>query len=243
MVVKRKRCDALNAIWNGKFKSFPYFIFTDIRANQILIVVRFCDDILFKLQQSVGCIIRTTENDTAIIARMPNRTLTIPTFWVFERSSVLSSVEGQAKFYVDVIDMWICVYNGCHSSIPPHIFVDLFRKIKKTKPPLSLYGQILWREFFYCAATKNKKFDRMKGNPICVQIPWEKNPEALSKWANVSENFKKRSSKIETPLIESIFIYWIFRDKRDSRGSMRLWYNCVKKAGFITWHGMPSPVS
>lgn len=27
----------------------------------------------------------------------------------------------------------------------------------------------------------------MKGNPICVQIPWGKNPEALAKWANVSE--------------------------------------------------------
>lgn len=65
-------------------------------------------------------------------------------------------------------------------------FADLFEKIKKTKPPLSLYGQLLWREFFYCAATKNKKFDRMKGNPICVQIPWDKNAEALAKWANVS---------------------------------------------------------
>lgn len=24
----------------------------------------------------------------------------------------------------------------------------------------------------------------MSGNPICVQIPWDKNPEALAKWAN-----------------------------------------------------------
>lgn len=27
----------------------------------------------------------------------------------------------------------------------------------------------------------------MQGNPICVQIPWDKNVEALAKWANVSE--------------------------------------------------------
>lgn len=53
-------------------------------------------------------------------------------------------------------------------------------------PPLSLHGQLLWREFFYCAATKNPNFDRMQGNPICVQIPWDKNVEALAKWANVS---------------------------------------------------------
>lgn len=27
----------------------------------------------------------------------------------------------------------------------------------------------------------------MVGNPICVQIPWDTNPEALAKWANVSD--------------------------------------------------------
>lgn len=63
--------------------------------------------------------------------------------------------------------------------------LDLYKKIKKAHPPLSLHGQLLWREFFYCAATKNGKFDQMEGNPICVQIPWDKNPEALAKWANV----------------------------------------------------------
>lgn len=64
-------------------------------------------------------------------------------------------------------------------------FLDLYKKIKKAHPPLSLHGQLLWREFFYCAATKNGKFDRMEGNPICVQIPWDTNPETLAKWANV----------------------------------------------------------
>ncbi len=42
---------------------------------------------------------------------------------------------------------------------------------------MSLFGQLLWREFFYTAATKNPNFDRMYGNPICVQIPWDKNQE------------------------------------------------------------------
>ncbi|XP_063606358.1 cryptochrome-1-like [Penaeus indicus] len=61
---------------------------------------------------------------------------------------------------------------------------ELYRKIKKSPPPLSLHGQLLWREFYYTAATNNPKFDHMEGNPICVQIPWDKNPEALAKWAN-----------------------------------------------------------
>uniref|UniRef100_A0A224XLC4 Putative deoxyribodipyrimidine photolyase/cryptochrome n=1 Tax=Panstrongylus lignarius TaxID=156445 RepID=A0A224XLC4_9HEMI len=66
---------------------------------------------------------------------------------------------------------------------------DLYRKIKKAVPPLSLHGQILWREFFYCAATRNPNFDRMVGNPICVQVPWDRNPEALAKWANGQTGF------------------------------------------------------
>nr|XP_018916708.1 PREDICTED: cryptochrome-1-like isoform X1 [Bemisia tabaci] len=69
---------------------------------------------------------------------------------------------------------------------------DLYKKvidIKKAVPPLSLHGQLLWREFFYCAATNNPNFDKMVGNPICVQIPWDKNAEALAKWANAQTGF------------------------------------------------------
>ncbi len=56
-------------------------------------------------------------------------------------------------------------------------------------PPLSLYGQVLWREFFYTAATNNPHFDKMEINPICVQIPWDRNPEALAKWAEGRTGF------------------------------------------------------
>ena len=74
---------------------------------------------------------------------------------------------------------------GCLSTrLFYYQLTDLYKKIKKTNPPLSLHGQLLWREFFYTAATKNPNFDKMSGNPICVQIPWDKNAEALAKWAN-----------------------------------------------------------
>lgn len=79
---------------------------------------------------------------------------------------------------------------GCLSTrLFYYQLTDLYRKIKKALPPLSLHGQLLWREFFYCAATKNPNFDRMLGNPICVQIPWDKNAEALAKWANGQTGF------------------------------------------------------
>ncbi|XP_028848504.1 cryptochrome-1-like [Denticeps clupeoides] len=67
---------------------------------------------------------------------------------------------------------------------------DLYRKVKKnSSPPLSLYGQLLWREFFYTAATNNPRFDKMEGNPICVRIPWDRNPQALAKWAEAKTGF------------------------------------------------------
>ncbi|KAM3870060.1 cryptochrome-2 [Diretmus argenteus] len=67
---------------------------------------------------------------------------------------------------------------------------ELYMKLRKRcSPPLSLFGQLLWREFFYTAATNNPSFDRMEGNPICVQIPWDQNPEALAKWAEGRTGF------------------------------------------------------
>ncbi|XP_028129721.2 cryptochrome-1-like [Diabrotica virgifera virgifera] len=79
---------------------------------------------------------------------------------------------------------------GCLSTrLFYYQLTDLYKKIKKAFPPLSLHGQLLWREFFYCAATKNSNFDKMFGNPICVQIPWDKNAAALAKWANGQTGF------------------------------------------------------
>ncbi|XP_047451785.1 cryptochrome-2 isoform X2 [Mugil cephalus] len=67
---------------------------------------------------------------------------------------------------------------------------ELYMKLRKRcSPPLSLFSQLLWREFFYTAATNNPNFDRMEGNPICVQIPWDQNPEALAKWAEGRTGF------------------------------------------------------
>ncbi|XP_070580073.1 cryptochrome-1-like [Ptychodera flava] len=80
---------------------------------------------------------------------------------------------------------------GCLS---PRVFywklTELYRKVKKKQnPPMSLHGQLLWREFFYTAATNNSNFDRMIDNPICVQIPWDKNHQYVYKWAEAKTGF------------------------------------------------------
>ncbi|KAK3593872.1 hypothetical protein CHS0354_011477 [Potamilus streckersoni] len=49
-------------------------------------------------------------------------------------------------------------------------------------PPHSIYGQLLWRDYFYTMSVDNGKYDRMEGNPICLNIPWSVNPEYLDQW-------------------------------------------------------------
>lgn len=63
-----------------------------------------------------------------------------------------------------------------------------------SKPPVSLEGQLLWREFFYTAGYGTPNFDRMVGNPICRQIPWKDDDVLLAAW---------RESKTGYPWIDA----------------------------------------
>ena len=40
-------------------------------------------------------------------------------------------------------------------------------KKQHTKPPVSLLGQLLWREFYYAAAAHTPNYHQKEGNPIC----------------------------------------------------------------------------
>lgn len=53
-----------------------------------------------------------------------------------------------------------------------------------TKPPVSLMGQLLWREFYYTAAASEPKFDSMIGNSLCRQIPWRTDVHLLEAWTH-----------------------------------------------------------
>lgn len=59
---------------------------------------------------------------------------------------------------------------GCLS---PRLFVERVRSLRPLQqPPVSLIGQIWWREFFTYVAYVTPHFHQMQGNPICRQIPW-----------------------------------------------------------------------
>ncbi|XP_035242993.1 cryptochrome circadian regulator 4 [Anguilla anguilla] len=56
-------------------------------------------------------------------------------------------------------------------------------------PPVSLQGQLLWREFFYTVASATPNFTKMAGNPICLQIGWYEDQAALEKWRTAQTGF------------------------------------------------------
>nr|KYP54012.1 Cryptochrome-1 [Cajanus cajan] len=68
---------------------------------------------------------------------------------------------------------------------------------KHASPPVSLIGQLLWREFFYTAAFGTPNFDRMTGNRICKQVPWKDDDKLLEAW---------REGRTGFPWIDAIMI-------------------------------------
>ncbi|CAN4096863.1 unnamed protein product [Withania somnifera] len=80
---------------------------------------------------------------------------------------------------------------GCLSS---RYFYQCLQEIQKsvkkhTSPPVSLLGQLLWRDFFYTVAFGTPNFDQMKGNRICKQIPWKNDDELLAAWRDSRTGF------------------------------------------------------
>ncbi|XP_018321941.1 (6-4)DNA photolyase isoform X2 [Agrilus planipennis] len=72
---------------------------------------------------------------------------------------------------------------------------DVIRGAYCTKPPVSLIGQLLWREFYYTVAAATPNFDKMVGNSICYQIDWDTNERHLQAW---------KTGKTGYPFIDAI---------------------------------------
>lgn len=114
--------------------------------------------------------------------------------------------EGQKTMYKVLLNKeWICKFqkpNTSPNSLNPSTTVlspyissgclsstlfynnlkDIERNSSHTEPPVSLLGQLMWREFYYSAAYGTTNFDKMVGNPICIQIPWHTNTLYLTAW-------------------------------------------------------------
>ncbi|KAH9607866.1 hypothetical protein KSS87_000002 [Heliosperma pusillum] len=75
---------------------------------------------------------------------------------------------------------------------------ETYDRVKNhTSPPVSLLGQLLWRDFFYTAALGTPNFDQMRDNKICKQIPWKDDSQLLAAW---------RDGRTGFPWIDAIMI-------------------------------------
>ncbi|GFZ11829.1 DNA photolyase family protein [Actinidia rufa] len=111
---------------------------------------------------------------------------------------------------------------GCLSS---RYFYQCIQDVQKnvkshTLPPVSLLGQLLWRDFFYTVAFGTPNFDQMKDNRICKQIPWNVDDELLEAWSDARTGF---------PWIDAIMVQYnriyspiSFGKKYDPNG------NCIR---------------
>ncbi|CAJ1049005.1 cryptochrome circadian regulator 5 [Xyrichtys novacula] len=66
---------------------------------------------------------------------------------------------------------------------------EVYQGKKHSDPPVSLHGQLLWREFFYTASLGIPNFNKMEGNSICTQVDWDTNPEYLAAWREARTGF------------------------------------------------------
>jgi cryptochrome len=76
---------------------------------------------------------------------------------------------------------------GC---VSPRLFYHELLRIERAaarnavvmKPPVSLRGQLLWREFNYFSSFATPNFHSMEGNPNCRKIPWDRDAETILAW-------------------------------------------------------------
>lgn len=62
--------------------------------------------------------------------------------------------------------------------------------IKPTEPPVSLEGQLLWREFYYAvAAGVGPTYYGYEGNPICRRVPWDDDRRLMEAWSEGRTGF------------------------------------------------------
>ncbi|XP_068096418.1 cryptochrome-1-like [Hyperolius riggenbachi] len=66
---------------------------------------------------------------------------------------------------------------------------EIYQGKKHSDPPVSLHGQLLWREFFYTAGAGIPNFNKMEGNPVCVQVDWDDNKGYLQAWSQAKTGY------------------------------------------------------
>lgn len=103
-----------------------------------------------------------------------------------------------------------------HGCISPRLFYhklsEAYEKSTKpnSSPPVSLHGQLLWREYNYLHGYATPNFDRMVGNPSARQIQWDDDPALLKAWKDGNTGYPFIDA-IMTQLNETGWIHHLAR--------------------------------
>jgi cryptochrome len=115
---------------------------------------------------------------------------------------------------VDTTGLSAYVKHGC---ISPRRFYHELSKVYAThnpkelsKPPVSLHGQLMWRDYNYLFGYTTPNFDKMLENPLAKQIPWDDDPALLAAWKN-SQTGYPHIDAIMTQLRETGWIHHLAR--------------------------------
>jgi len=63
-----------------------------------------------------------------------------------------------------------------------HAIDECLKGRTHSQPPMSLHGQLLFREMFYVLGASVPNLDKDKGNRMCKEIPWGHNQKLLAAW-------------------------------------------------------------
>jgi cryptochrome len=143
----------------------------DLGYDEKDIANRFKSGIEFKGGEDAGL---------ALLHRMMKRTQWVCTF---EKPNTSPNA-----LTVDTTGLSAYVKHGC---ISPRTFYheltkvyDKFPAAKLSKPPVSLHGQLMWREYNNLMGYTTPNFDAITENPVARQIPWDDDPVLLDAWKN-----------------------------------------------------------
>jgi cryptochrome len=115
---------------------------------------------------------------------------------------------------VDTTGLSAYVKHGCVS--PRRFYHELSKVYAKfnpkeiSKPPVSLHGQLMWRDYNYLVGYSTPNFDKMIDNPLARQIPWDDDPALLDAWKNSKTGYPHIDA-IMTQLRETGWIHHLAR--------------------------------
>ena len=108
-------------------------------------------------------------------------------------------------------------------------------KTNRTQPPVSLHGQLLWRDFNNLMAhSANSQhagsWGQIENNAFCRDVPWSSDPNMLSSW-------KEGRTGCEYLLPTQPNLPGCQLTRKKTLGLTHAWLNCERKDGSTTLVG------